>query len=46
MIRIMVVSHARRAQLKGRSYAEVTTMDFATGHYLPVDYRSTIGCHE
>jgi len=38
------LSRARRAQLKGRSNAEVTTVDFATGHYLPIDYRLTIGC--
>jgi len=41
-----MISRARRAQLKGRSYAEDTAVEFATGHYLPVDYRSTIGCRE
>jgi len=27
-----MMSRAHKAQLKGRSYAEVTTVDFATGH--------------
>jgi len=42
----MLLSRARRAQLKGRSYAEVVTVDFATGHNLPVDYHPMIGCRE
>jgi len=41
-----VVSRARKAQLKGRSYAEIVTVDFTTGHYLPVEYRPTIGFRE
>ena len=27
-----MMNRAHTAQLKGRSYAEVTTVDFATGH--------------
>jgi len=41
-----MLSRARRAQLKGRSYVEVTTVDFVTDHYLPVHLPSTIGCRE
>ena len=44
--KVMTLSHARGARLKGHSYAEVVNMNFDSGHYLPVDYRSTIGCRE
>jgi len=40
------MSRARRAQLKGRSFVEVFSVDFATCHYLPFNYRPGIGCHE
>jgi len=31
----MLISRARRAQLKGLSYVEVFSVDFATPHYFP-----------
>ena len=36
----------RSAQLKYRSYVEVLSVDFATCHYFPFDYRPGIGCRE
>ena len=42
----MRLSRARRAQLKGRSYAEVLSVDFTICHYFPFGYRPGIRCRE